>query len=310
MRKLYIEDIILDMEEFLAKYCISFDSNQYITTEEFVTMLIRNSITDFDIEYKDCSIRNKACELGDRNCLIRNKACELEYRNCLLEYKDCISKYMDYALHQGIIEDYDRTMAKSYIERRSVARIIHEVLLKDNELDEKDWSFAESLYDLYSCHTCVMHIAQMYVKGIILNKADQVFDVYGNITGLEAATIIVRMLDKTQRKPLIRERKITETSLTYEEAEILMSKENKVKLIDVRTSEEFKVGHIKKSINIPLQTLTNNPYAIHDNKNIPIILYCTRGYKSKLAAHELIKAGYGKVYTIPGIEEYPYDLII
>lgn len=291
-----IEDIILDMEEFLSKYRIPFDANQYITTEEFVTMLIRNSITDFDLELKDCSLRHKACELG--------------YRDCLLEYKDCISKYMEYALHKGIIEDYDRTVAKSYIERRSVARIIHELLLKENELDEKDWSFAESLYDLYSCHTCVMHIAQMYVKGIILSKDGQVFDVYGNITGLEAATIIVRMLDKTQRKPLIRERKITATSLTYEEAEILMSKENKAKLIDVRTSEEFKVGYIKKSINIPLVTLTNNPYAVCDNKNIPIILYCTRGYKSKIAAHELIKAGYHKVYTIPGIDEYPYDLSI
>ena len=275
MRELHIDDIVLDMVEFLSKYGILFDANKYITTEKFITMLIRNSMTEL-----------------------------------ALGHKEGTSEYMEYALGEGIIEDYDRTMAKSCIERRSVARILHEVLLnKLKELDEQDWSLAEELYDLYSCHTCVMHIAQMYVKGIILSKENHIFDVKSNITGLEAAAIIIRMLDKTQRKPLTKEKNVTVKTLGYEEAEVIFLKE-KAKLIDVRTYEEFKEGHIKNSINIPLLTLTINPYTICDNKNIPIILYCTRAYKSKIAAQELIKAGYSKVYILPGLVGYPYDLTI
>jgi hypothetical protein len=71
---------------------------------------------------------------------------------------------MDYALHKCIIEDYDMTNINSPIERRSAARIVHETLLTElRKKDEGQWSAAEKLRDLYTCHTCVIHIAQIYV---------------------------------------------------------------------------------------------------------------------------------------------------
>ena len=44
----------------------------------------------------------------------------------------------------------------------------HDYLLNTlHEPDETDWSAARALVDIYDCHSCVYHIAQVYVKGII-----------------------------------------------------------------------------------------------------------------------------------------------
>ena len=44
------------------------------------------------------------------------------------------------------------------------------------EEDESDWSAAERLQDLYSCHVCLNHIAQVYVKGIMGGRREDLFD--------------------------------------------------------------------------------------------------------------------------------------
>ena len=148
---------------------------------------------------------------------------------------------MDYALHKGIIEDYDMTNISNPIERRSAARIVHETLLTEfKERDEDKWSAAENLSDLYTCHTCVIHIAQMYVKGIMLGHDNNIFDVHGSITCAEAAEIVVRMLDKEQRIPQTEGRIFESKSLSPDEAQELMSNDSRAMLIDVRTNEEYK----------------------------------------------------------------------
>ena len=221
------------------------------------------------------------------------------------------SRYMDYALYKGIIEDYDLTNISKPIERRSVARIVHEALLTEfGERDEYEWSGAENLRDLYSCHTCVMHIAQVYVKGIMSGRDNMVFDATGSITRAEAAAVIVRMLDRQQRIPQTGVREYQKRILSPDEAWELMLNDNTVMLVDVRTNEEYKIGHILGSICIPLRDISNNPFAVCVRKDTPLILYCQRGYKSSLAAQVLMAAGYSKVYTIPGIEQYQYNLAI
>lgn len=220
------------------------------------------------------------------------------------------SEYMDYALHTGIIEDYDMTNRDNPIERRRAARVIHEALRTEfAEKDEIDWSAAGNLLDLYSCRTCVMHIAQVYVKGIMLARENNVFDVIGNITRAEGAVIVARMLDKGQRIPQTGSRAHSSKKLQPDEAWELMSNDNKAILIDVRTNEEYKLGHIAGSICIPLHDISINPYSVSNRKDIPIILYCQKGYKSSIAAQLLLDAGYSNIYTIPGIEQSRYKLI-
>ena len=219
------------------------------------------------------------------------------------------SEYIDYARHQGIIEDYDITNINKPIERRSAARIVHEALITlYEERDEREWSASEELKDLYFCHTCVMHIAQVYVKGIMPGLENKVFDVTGNITRAEAAAIIARMRNREQRVPQSERSVVRNKKLSPEEAWELMLRDNTALLLDVRTIEEYQTKHLQGSIVKPLQDILNNPFSVSDRKDTPIILYCQKGYKSSLAAQLLIDAGYKRIYTLPGIEQYQYQL--
>jgi rhodanese-related sulfurtransferase len=252
-----------------------FNLKDAITTEDFVTMVIR-------------SIKGNLESTLDSHT----------------------SAYMDYAFHKGIVEDYDIINISKPIERRSAARIVHETLLIEfREDDEKKWLAAEKLSDLYSCRSCVMHIAQMYVKGIMLPVHNNIFDVKGSLTTVEAEEIVARMLHRDQRKPQAEEITFNSENLNPKEAWELMLKHSSTMLVDVRTKEEYDIGHIEESICIPLKDIWNNPFSLCEDKNTPIILYCEKGYKSTLAAQALIDAGYSKIYTIPGIGQYPYDLV-
>lgn len=207
------------------------------------------------------------------------------------------------------MEDYDLTNISKPIERRSAARIVHEALLAEfGEKDAHEWSAAENLRDLYACHTCVMHIAQVYVKGIMPGRDPNLFDVVGGLTHAEAGEVVVRMLDKEQRIPQTEGRVFQSKNLTPDEACELMLKDHTAKLIDVRTHEDYQTGHIQESICIPLQDISNNPFSVCVRKDTPIILYCQKGYRSSAAAQALIDAGYSRVYTIPGVELYPYTI--
>ncbi|MBB3108088.1 rhodanese-related sulfurtransferase [Paenibacillus phyllosphaerae] len=249
--------------------------DDHVTTEQFVTMVIRSSKGHIE---------------PTRGCWS--------------------SGYMDYALYKGIIEDYDLTNISKPIERRSAARIVHEALLTElGEKDEYEWSAAENLRDLYSCRTCVMHIAQMYVKGIMPGRDPNLFDAAGSLTHAEAAAVVIRMLDREQRTPPTEGRGFQSKNLSPDEAWELMLKDPAAMLIDVRTNEDYKTGHIQESICIPLHAISINPFSVCVRKDTPLILYCRKGYKSSVAAQALIDAGYSRVYTIPGIEQYPYLLI-
>ncbi|MEQ8425455.1 MAG: rhodanese-like domain-containing protein [Cyclobacteriaceae bacterium] len=57
----------------------------------------------------------------------------------------------------------------------------------------------------------------------------------------------------------------------------------KAAIIDVRTPQEFASGHMPKSINIPLQEITQRVHEIKD-LNQPIVLCCASGNRSGQAA--------------------------
>ena len=66
-------------------------------------------------------------------------------------------------------------------------------------------------------------------------------------------------------------------------------------IIDVRTKEEYQNGHIKGSVNIPLQGLSNNTSKIKKNK--PIITCCASGMRSESAKSFLKSHGFTEVYN-------------
>lgn len=67
-------------------------------------------------------------------------------------------------------------------------------------------------------------------------------------------------------------------------------------IMDVRTKNEFQGGHIKRSINIPVNVLGNNLSRLKD-KNKPIITCCATGMRSGSAKSILKSNGYTQVYN-------------
>ena len=75
------------------------------------------------------------------------------------------------------------------------------------------------------------------------------------------------------------------------------------KLIDVRTPEEYKQGHIEESINVPLQNIKEVEQTVA-NKATPLFVYCRSGNRSGQAATILKSMGYDYVENIGGIVSY------
>ena len=74
-------------------------------------------------------------------------------------------------------------------------------------------------------------------------------------------------------------------------------------LLDVRTSDEYRQGHIPGSKNIPLQSIDKVADMI-DNKAAPIFVHCLSGARSRQAAAVLQQMGYSDVKNIGGISAY------
>jgi phage shock protein E len=66
--------------------------------------------------------------------------------------------------------------------------------------------------------------------------------------------------------------------------------QNGAVIIDVRSDAEFRSGHIKDAVNIPVEQVKNK---IHDLKkmNKPVITCCKSGFRSGTAASVLASAG-------------------
>lgn len=198
------------------------------------------------------------------------------------------------AQRMGIIEDFDLLSADNPISKRNVARIVHNTLTKIiNEKDEDDWSVAQYLKDIYDCHRCVAYIAQVYAKGIIPGKSKVLFGNHETVDYSTAKTIIDRLWNTQNRiAPAKIERAKINIVRLSELDEYLINMTDYI-IIDVRDRETYFLNPvIEGSINIPLKHIYLNPYMVHTDKNIKIILFCEDGYLSELSAKILVDHGY------------------
>lgn len=75
---------------------------------------------------------------------------------------------------------------------------------------------------------------------------------------------------------------------------------NGIKIIDVRSSQEYNEWHIEGAINIPEYEINCNVDNILENKNEDIVLYCSSGSRSEKAYSKLTKLGYKRLYCLYG----------
>lgn len=96
---------------------------------------------------------------------------------------------------------------------------------------------------------------------------------------------------------------LTGCTNSYEKITIAQTKEminnDEIKLIiDVRTKEEYDLGHIENAINIPYDEITNNLEYLEQYKNDIILVYCRTSNRSTIAADVLHNNNFKKVYAM------------
>lgn len=81
-------------------------------------------------------------------------------------------------------------------------------------------------------------------------------------------------------------------------AAILMNKKN-CQIVDVRSAEAYKNGHINKAKNYPLSQLKSDITVIKSKKD-PVLVVCEAGLDSKKAGAYLKSQGFEQLYAIEG----------
>ncbi|HLP42369.1 MAG TPA: rhodanese-like domain-containing protein [Fibrobacteria bacterium] len=68
-----------------------------------------------------------------------------------------------------------------------------------------------------------------------------------------------------------------------------------VKIVDVRSPDEFQEGHIQGAVNIPLQILSSRLSTLR--KDQPVIVCCASGMRSSSAKRILEADGFAEVHN-------------
>ena len=71
-------------------------------------------------------------------------------------------------------------------------------------------------------------------------------------------------------------------------------------ILDVRSPEEYKEGHVPGAINIPHDQLDSRLAEIGSYKNKDVVLYCKSGRRAAIAADILQSAGFSKLQHVDG----------
>lgn len=79
-------------------------------------------------------------------------------------------------------------------------------------------------------------------------------------------------------------------------------------ILDVRTVSEYNDGHIKDSVNIPVEIIEDVENQIKD-KNTPLFVYCLSGARSGSAVRILKKMGYENASDMGGIMRWKGEVV-
>jgi rhodanese-related sulfurtransferase len=90
-------------------------------------------------------------------------------------------------------------------------------------------------------------------------------------------------------------------SISPSQAKILLEEENNITLLDVRTIQEYKEGHLRDATLIPLSELADNLKKLSNRKEQKIIVYCRSGNRSISASRILVKNGFTPLNVKQGI---------
>lgn len=81
-------------------------------------------------------------------------------------------------------------------------------------------------------------------------------------------------------------------TITAKQAIELLENDDNVSLLDVRTIQEYKEGHLRDATLIPVHALADNLGMLKHDKNKKIIVYCRTGSRSVSASRTLEAHGF------------------
>ena len=90
-------------------------------------------------------------------------------------------------------------------------------------------------------------------------------------------------------------------SIDAKQAIYLLENDDNVTLLDVRTIQEYKSGHLRDATLIPLQALSQNISMLKQDKDKRIIVYCRTGSRSVSASRILEENGFTPLNVKGGI---------
>lgn len=79
------------------------------------------------------------------------------------------------------------------------------------------------------------------------------------------------------------------------------AREGRCLIIDLRSREDFRRGHVRGAINVPQGRFRSE---LSGRRGEPVILYCDRGALSMAVSRELEKQGYRAKSVVGGYRAY------
>ena len=120
-----------------------------------------------------------------------------------------------------------------------------------------------------------------------------------------AALAILLLVGCSQKK----QQEASYRQINMNEAIAMMAEEADYVILDVRTPEEFAVGHIPDAINIPNEDIGTAQIPELPDKAQVIFVYCRSGNRSKQASEKLAALGYTNIVEFGGINSWPGEIV-
>ena len=92
------------------------------------------------------------------------------------------------------------------------------------------------------------------------------------------------------------------------EAKDIIDSDAEIIILDVRTQDEYSIGHIKDAVCFPVETIDMSFTEKYPYKDARFLIYCRSGRRSEAAARKLLDMGYTDVLDFGGINTWEYDI--
>ena len=86
--------------------------------------------------------------------------------------------------------------------------------------------------------------------------------------------------------------------VTSKEAANMLKSDKNLVVLDVRTAEEFKDGHIKGALNIDIRQPDAFVKIDKLNRNAKYIVHCRTNHRSKIAVDHMVQSGFKTIIQI------------